>query len=97
MKLVTIDCSEPMTDSEIRNKVIACIRNEVPDRQAYAVYCPHCKSLMQIKYSEKTKKYFYGCTTYKATNDFNCPTINILDVPPLYTGIQLTINKGKNV
>lgn len=97
MKLVTIDCSEPMADSEVRNKVIACIRNEVPDRQAYAVYCPHCKSLMQIKYSEKTKKYFYGCTTYKATNDVNCPTINILDVPPLYTGIQLSINKRKNV
>lgn len=89
MKLITIDCSEPMADSEIRDKVTACIRKEVPDRQAYAVYCPQCKSLMQIKYSEKTKKYFYGCTTFKSTNDVNCPTINLLDVPPLYTGIPV--------
>ena len=89
LKLITIDCSEPMVDSEIRDKVTSCIKREVPDRESYAVYCPHCKSLMQIKYSKKTKKYFYGCTTFKPANDANCPTVNILDVPTLYTGMPM--------
>lgn len=93
MKLITIDCSEPMTDQEIRDKLIACIKAEVPDRKAYAAYCPNCKShgknnLMIIKPNKKGT-YFYGCSTYEENKQDNCPGVSIEAVPPLYYGIPL--------
>lgn len=93
MKLITIDCLEAMTDQEIRDKLIACIKAEVPDRKAYAAYCPHCKShgknnLMIIK-SNKKGTYFYGCSTYEENKQDNCPGVSIEAVPPLYYGIPL--------
>lgn len=93
MKLITIDCSEPMTDQEIRDKLIACIKAKVPDRKAYAAYCPNCKSqgknnLMIIK-PNKNGMYFYGCSTYEKNKQDNCPGVSIEAVPPLYYGIPL--------
>lgn len=93
MKLIAIDCSEPMTDSEIREKIIARIKKEIPDRKACAAYCPNCKShgknsLMKIK-PNKNGTYFYGCSTYEKNKQDNCPGVSIEDVPSLYWGIPL--------
>lgn len=93
MKLIAIDCSESMTDSEIREKIIARVKKEIPDRKAYAAYCPNCKnhgknSLMIIK-RNKNGTYFYGCSTYEENKQDNCPGVSIEDVPPLYWGIPL--------
>lgn len=94
MKLITIDCSEPMTDYEIREKVVACIKKEIPDRKSYAVYCPNCKShgknsLMVIKRNKSDGTFFYGCSTYEEGKPDKCPTLNLDNVPPLYYGIPL--------
>lgn len=89
MKLITIDCSEPMTDQEIREKLVACIKKEVPDRQSYAVYCPRCGNLMNIRLNKKMGEYFYGCCTYNKDNADNCPGVNIENVAPLYYGIPI--------
>lgn len=93
MKLITVDCSKPMTDQEIREKVTASIREAVPDRKACATYCPNCKSrgknsLMIIKPNEKGT-YFYGCSTYEEGKQDNCPGVSIEVIPPLYYGIPL--------
>lgn len=98
MKLITMDCSEPMTDQEIKDKLIACIKAEVPDRRAYAAYCPNCKKrgenkLMMIRRNNKDGSYFYGCSTYEKDKQDNCPTQNLEDVPPLYYGISLFADK----
>ena len=99
MKLISMDCSESMTDQEIREELISCIKREIPDRQAYAVYCPYCKShgknnLMEIKQNKSSGEYFYGCSTYEKGRKVNCSTLNLEEVPPLYYGIP-TI-KGNN-
>ena len=93
MKLIAIDYSEPMTNQEIRDKLIACIKAEMPDRQACPVYCPNCKSkgknsLMVIKPNNKGE-YFYGCCTYDKEKTDNCHGLSIEAVPPLYYGIPL--------
>ena len=100
MKLITMDCSESMTDSEIRENVVACIKKEVPDRKAQAAYCPNCKnhgknSLMIIKRNKSDGTYFYGCSTYEESRKDNCPTLNLEDVPPLYWGMPLFQDKDK--
>lgn len=88
LKMIAIDFSGTIADNEIVDKLIQCIKEEVPDRNAYPVYCPKCNSLMKIKRNNSTNEYFYGCTTYKKGSSDNCPTINIKDVPPLYSGMQ---------
>lgn len=94
MKLITMDCSEPMTDQEIREKLIARIKKEVPDRQFYPAYCPRCRSLgknnlMNITPRKDGSGYFYGCSTYSADNPDKCPGMSIADIPPLYIGIPI--------
>lgn len=100
MKLITIDCSEPMTDQEIREKVIAHIKEEVPDRKSYAAYCPNCKkrgenNLMMLRRNNTDGTFFYGCSTYEKGKQDNCPTLNLEDVPPLYYGIPLFKDKSE--
>lgn len=100
MKLITMDCSEPMPDSEIREKVVACIKKEVPARKAYAVYCPNCKSrgknsLMILRRNKTDGTFFYGCSTYEENKQDKCPTLNLDEVPPLYWGIPLFKEKDK--
>lgn len=90
MKLITMDCSEPMTDQEIREKLIACIKKEVPDRSGYAAYCPKCDNLMKIRLNNTTGEFFYGCSTYNKEKLDNCPGVSIEDVPPLYVGIPVS-------
>lgn len=92
MKLIIMDCSESMTDQEIREKLISCIKSEIPDRRSYAAYCPQCKSngknnLMEIKQNKLNGEYFYGCCTYEKGRTDNCPTQALEKVPPLYYGI----------
>lgn len=99
MKLISMDCSESMTDQEIREKLIYCIKSEIPDRRSYAAYCPQCKSqgkniLMEIRQNKSNGEYFYGCSTYEKVRKDNCPTLALEKVPPLYYGIP-TI-KGNN-
>lgn len=99
MKLIIMDCSESMTDQEIREKLIYCIKSEIPDRRSYAAYCPQCKSqgkniLMEIRQNKSNGEYFYGCSTYEKGRKDNCPTLALEKVPPLYYGIP-TI-KGNN-
>lgn len=94
MKLISVDCSESMTDQEIREKLISCIKREIPDRQSYVAYCPQCKrhgknSLMEIKQNKSSGEYFYGCSTYEKGREDNCPTLNLEEVPPLYYGIPI--------
>ncbi len=102
MKLITIDCSETMTDQEISEKVRACIKREVPDREAYAVYCPTCKkrgenNLMMIRRNSKDGTFFYGCSTYGKNEQDKCATLNLEKVPPLYYGIPLFKEQERNV
>lgn len=94
MKLITMDCSESITDQEIREKLIACIKKEMPDRQSYPAYCPRCRSLgknnlMNITPRKDGSGYFYGCSTYSADNPDKCPGMSIADIPPLYIGIPI--------
>lgn len=100
MKLITMDCSEPMSDSEIREKVVMCIKKEVPARKAYAVYCPNCKSrgknsLMILRRNKTDGTFFYGCSTYEENKQDKCPTLNLDEVPPLYWGMPLFKEKDK--
>ncbi len=99
IKLITVDCSEPMTDSEIRDKLIARIKEEIPDRQACATYCPRCRSLgknnlMDIWLNSKNGTLFYSCRTYVKDGP-NCPTKNLENIPPLYRGIPVGKAKTK--
>lgn len=94
MKLIMVDCSKPMTDQEIREKVNASIKEAVPDRKTCAAYCPNCKShgknsLMIIKRNKSDGTFFYGCSTYEEGKQEKCPTLNLEEVPPLYYGIPL--------
>ncbi len=100
MMLITMDCSEPIPDTEIRERVVTCIRKAIPDRKSYAAYCPNCKrhgrnSLMIIKRNKTDGTFFYGCSTYEENRQDNCPTLNLDDVPSLYWGIPLFKDKDK--
>ena len=99
MKLITMDCSETMTDQEIREKLVACIKKEVPDRQSYPVYCPACRSLGKLNLMRITPRkdgsgYFYGCSTYKKEKQDNCPGMDISKISPLYIGIPIVKENG---
>ncbi len=84
VKLVAIDVSKNVEDKEIGDIVIQSIKNAVPDRNSYPVYCPKCFSQMKIRQNKITKEYFYGCSKYKHDGT-GCPGVrNILSVPSLY-------------
>lgn len=89
LKMIAIDFSGSVADNEIVDKLIERIKEEVPNREAYPAYCPHCGSLLKIKQNNLSKEYFYGCETYKKGSKDNCPTTNISDVPPLYIGMPI--------
>ncbi len=89
LKMIAIDFSGSVADNEIADKLTERIKEEVPNREAYPVYCPRCNSLMKIKQNNFSKDYFYGCETYKKGSKDNCPTTNISDVPPLYQGMSI--------
>lgn len=100
MKLITVDCSEFMTDLEIREKVVESIRQEISDRKTCPTYCPNCKkhgenNLMSIRKNKDDGTYFYGCCTYAKNKEPHCPTLKLHEVPPLYWGIPLFKNTDK--
>lgn len=93
VKYIIIDLSQCISDQNIIEKTIECIKNEIPSREHYTVYCPLCSSVMEIKTNSITNKEFYGCTKFnKNAKDYSCKgTRNIIDVPPLYSGIQIKV------
>lgn len=91
LKLITIDFLESVSDEVVRDKLIEHIKKAVPNRCAYAAYCPRCGNLMKIRIN-RNNEYFYGCSTYNENNSVNCPGISVKDIPPLYYGIPTSEN-----
>ena len=89
IKYIIIDLSQSMSDQNIIEKTIECIKKEIPSREHYTVYCPLCSSVMEIKTNSITNKEFYGCPKYNSKEkEHSCKgTRNVIDVPPLYNGI----------
>lgn len=90
LKLIIIDASKSVSNDETAQMLIKKIKEEIPFRDNYRVYCPQCHSVMKIKMNSKTKEYFYGCTSYNSKTKAGCQkTCSISDVPPLYLGISI--------
>lgn len=89
LKLITIDASKTIPDDEISKTVMQHIKNEVPSRDDYNVYCPLCKAPMKIKQRNNDQGYFYGCSKWKFDGTGCSGTKSISEVPPLYNGIPI--------
>lgn len=50
---------------------------------------------MIIKRNKTDGTFFYGCSTYEENRQDNCPTLNLDDVPSLYWGVPLFMDKDK--
>lgn len=90
LKLIVIDVSESIPDDEIASVVIQKIKEEVPSREDYRVYCPKCHSAMKIKYNRATDDAFYGCSRYKSDRSGCNSTKNITEVPALYRDMPIS-------
>lgn len=92
LNLVKIDVSKSMPNEKIKELTIQSIKDAIPDREKYTVYCPKCKAIMKIKSNKKEGTMFYGCSRFPKCNGSQ----NISDVPPLYDGIALKVKEDKN-
>lgn len=90
LKLIVIDAFESIPDDEIASVVIQKIKEEVPSREDYKVYCPKCHSAMKIKYNRATNEAFYGCSQYRSDNAGCSGTKNITEVPELYRDMMIS-------
>lgn len=99
IKYIIIDFSQSMSDQNIIENTIECIKKEIPSREHYTVYCPLCSSVMEIKTNSITNKKFYGCLKFNSKEkEHSCKgTRNVIDVPPLYTGIPIKIVKNDTI
>lgn len=86
LKLIVIDMAQEIADDSLADKIISCIKSEIPSRQDYHVFCPKCHSDMRLIRNKKTGNYFYGCSTYSEQTE-HCPTCSLAVIPPLYHGI----------
>ena len=84
ISLISIDLSKSLSDEDVKKKVCETIKNNVPSRDHYAVYCPKCSSVMEIR-ANVGGELFYGCKKFpkcKGNRD-------IFKVAPLYSGIKI--------
>lgn len=87
LNLVKIDVSKSMPNEKIKELTIQSIKDAIPDREKYTVYCPKCKAIMKIKPNRKKGTMFYGCSRFPKCKGSQ----SISDVPPLYDGIALKV------
>lgn len=92
LHLVKIDVSKSMSNEKIKELTIQSIKDAVPDREKYTVYCPKCKAIMKIKPNKKEGTLFYGCSRFPKCKGSQ----NISDVPPLYDGIAVKMVENEN-
>lgn len=92
LHLVKIDVSKSMPNEKIKELTIQSIKDAVPDREKYTVYCPKCKAIMKIKPNKKEGTLFYGCSRFPKCKGSQ----NISDVPPLYDGIAVKAVENEN-
>lgn len=87
--MVIIDAKENIEDKDIPEVVVQCIKNTVPDREHYPVYCPKCQNRMIIRKNGESGEYFYGCSKFKYDKTGCRGHRSVSDVPPLYENIPI--------
>lgn len=96
ISFITIDLSKSLPDEEVKKITIETIKNKVPSREHYTVYCPKCGSVMKIKPNKSSGTMFYGCKKYHKNGGCD-GSRDITKVAPLYNGIYIKdFNSKKN-
>lgn len=98
---VVINMQESISDNKIRELVIDSIKEKVPSREFYNVYCPKCGKVIKILLNQKTNVYYYGCEKYykkvKSLCNGNRSISDLSDednaVKPLYRDIPIKYEK----
>lgn len=96
ISFITIDLSKSLPDEDVKKVTIETIKNKVPSREHYTVYCPKCGSVMKIKHNKTSGTMFYGCKKYHKNGGCD-GSRDITKVAPLYNGIYIKdFNSKKN-
>ena len=95
VSFITIDLSKSMPDEEVKKMTIKTIKDKVPSREHYTVYCPKCGSVMELKPNKTTGTMFYGCKKFHKNGGCN-GSRDITKVAPLYNGINIKDFNSKN-
>ena len=88
ISFITIDLSKSMPDEEVKKVTIETIKNKVPSREHYTVYCPKCGSVMVIRVNKSSGTMFYGCKKFHKNGGCDGRR-NITEAAPLYDGINI--------
>lgn len=94
LKLVNIDVSKNIEEQELTSIVRQQIKQQIPSRDDYHVYCPNCHAAMYLVPNKKGI-YFYSCSTYRPGNEINCRTCSVSQIAPLYHNIPVAKNAKK--